>query len=130
LAGGNALLIDATQNTVVAGSARLSGAAMSLSSGRIGFGGGSTGLVLDATSLAQLANTQALTLRSYSTMDFYTSVNLGGAGLDKVVLDAAGLVGYGVRHDRVTGKSIASTTAAAVSSSRSVGHAQLALNAR
>ncbi len=87
-----------------------------LASGRIGFGGGNSGLVLDATSLAQLANTQALTLRSYSTMDFYTSLNLARAGLDKVVFDAAGFVGYGagaIAVDRQDHRS--SRTAAAVS---------------
>ncbi|KZD24080.1 filamentous haemagglutinin family protein [Tardiphaga robiniae] len=130
ISGGNALLLDATQNTVVAGSARLSGAAMSLASGRIGFGGGNSGLVLDATSLAQLANTQALTLRSYSTMDFYTSVNLGSAGLDKVVFDAAGFVGYGVGAIAVTGKTIAfQNSGGSFGNPGMVGTGQLSLNA-
>ena len=130
LSGGNALLLDATQNTVVAGSARLSGAAMSLASGRIGFGGGSSGLVLDAGSLAQLANTRALTLRSYSTMDFYTSVNLGGAGLDRVVFDAAGLVGYGNGAIDVTGKTIAlQNSGGTPGNAGAAGPVRLSLNA-
>lgn len=130
ISGGNALLLDATRNTVVAGSARLSGAAMSLASGRIGFGGGSSGLVLDATSLAQLANTQALTLRSYSTMDFYTSLNLVSAGLDKVVFDAAGFVGYGTGTISVAGKTIAlQNSGGSFGNPGMVGTVQLALNA-
>ena len=130
LSGGNALLLDATQNTVVAGSAKLSGAAMSVASGRIGFGGGSSGLVLDATSLAQLANTQALTLRSYSTIDFYTSVNLGNAGLDKVAFDAAGLVGYGTGAIAVTGKTIAfQNSGGTFANPGAVGTVQLSLTA-
>jgi hypothetical protein len=130
LAGGKALLIDATQNTIVAASARLSGAALSLSSGRIGFGGGATGLVLDAVSLAQLANTQQLTLRSYSTLDFYTSVNLGGAGLKNVTLDAAGLVGYGGGTIAVTGGSLTlDNSGGSFVEPTGTGHAQLVLSA-
>jgi filamentous hemagglutinin len=130
LAGGKALLIDATQNTIVAASAKLSGAALSLSSGRIGFGGGATGLVLDAVSLAQLANTQQLTLRSYSTLDFYTSVNLGGAGLKNVTLDAAGLVGYGGGTIAVTGGSLTlDNSGGSFVEPTGTGHAQLVLSA-
>ncbi|WP_456633047.1 filamentous haemagglutinin family protein [Bradyrhizobium sp. USDA 10063] len=106
LAGGNALLIDATRNTELAASARLSGSALSVASGRIGLGGGSEGLILSSQSLAQLANTQHLTLRSYTTVDFYSSVEFGGAGLATVTLDAGGLVGYGANHVAVTGKAI------------------------
>ncbi|MDI4235570.1 filamentous hemagglutinin family protein [Bradyrhizobium sp. Arg237L] len=130
LAGGNALLIDATQDTVVAGNAKLSGVALSLSSGRIGFGGGTSGLVLDAVSLAQLANTQALTLRSYSTIDVYTSVNLGGAGLNAVTLDSAGLVGYGNGTIAISGRSIAlDNSGGSFSSPVGAGHLQLTLSA-
>ncbi len=130
LSGGKALLIDATQNTVVAGSAKLSGTALSLSSGRIGFGGGATGLVLDAVSLAQLANTQQLTLRSYSTLDFYTSVNLGSAGLKNVTLDAAGLIGYGSGTIAVTGGSLAlDNSGGSFVEPTGTGNAQLVLSA-
>ncbi len=130
LSGGKALLIDATQNTVVAGSAKLSGTALSLSSGRIGFGGGATGLVLDAISLAQLANTRQLTLRSYSTLDFYTSVNLGSAGLKNVTLDAAGLVGYGSGTIAVTGGSVTlDNSSGSFVEPTGTGNAQLVLSA-
>jgi filamentous hemagglutinin len=130
LVGGNALLIDATGTTVVAGSAQLSGKALSLASGRIGFGGGSSGLVLDAVSLAQLANTDALTLRSYSTMDFYTSVNLGGAGLKSVTFDSAGIVGYGSGVIAVNGDTIAlQNSAGSFVSPGALGNAVLSLDA-
>jgi hypothetical protein len=55
LAGGKALLIDATRNTIINPGAQLSGATLSVASGRISFGGGS-GLVLDQTALAMLRN--------------------------------------------------------------------------
>lgn len=130
LAGGKALLIDATQNTVVAGSANLSGAALSLASGRIGFGGGSSGLVLDAATLVQLANTQRLTLRSYSTIDFHTSVDLGGAGLKSVTLDSAGLVGYGGSTIVVTGDSLTlDNSGGSFVEPAGTGHVQLSLSA-
>jgi filamentous hemagglutinin family protein len=95
LAGGASLLIDATRTTVLAPSARLSGEALSVASGRIGLGGGSEGLVLGAESLAQLADTRELTLRSYSSIDFHGNVDFGGAGLRSVVLDAQLLSGQG-----------------------------------
>ncbi|WP_183027186.1 filamentous haemagglutinin family protein [Variovorax sp. UMC13] len=95
LAGGASLLIDATRTTLLAPSARLSGEALSVASGRIGLGGGSEGLVLGAGSLAQLADTRELTLRSYGSIDFHGNVDFGGAGLRSVVLDAQRLSGQG-----------------------------------
>lgn len=107
LSGGNSLLIDATGNTELTGTASLSAVALSLSSGRIGFGGGSQGLVLSDASFAQLANTQNLTLRSYTTIDFHKSISFGGVGLATVTLDAAGYVGVGNHDVTVTGRRIA-----------------------
>ncbi|WP_454620626.1 filamentous haemagglutinin family protein [Bradyrhizobium cenepequi] len=130
LSGGKALLIDATRNTMVAGNAKLSGAGLSLASGRIGFGGGAGGLVLDAVSLAQLANTQQLTLRSYSTIDFHTSIDLGRAGLKAVTLDAAGLVGYGNGTIAATGGSLTlDNSGGNFTEPVGAGHAQLVLSA-
>jgi filamentous hemagglutinin len=130
--GGKALLIDATRNTIVTAGAQISGAALSLASGRIGFGGGSQGqgLILDAASLARLTQTQHLTLRSYSSIDFYTSVNFGGAGLKAVTLDAAGLVGYGNNAIAVTGDTIVlANNGASFTQPVGAGHGQLALTA-
>ncbi len=93
LAGGKALIIDATRNTIVASSAQVSGRSIALGGSRIGFGGGSEGLVFDVAALARFADAQNLTLRSYSTIDFYTGINFGAAGLGSVTLDAGALVG-------------------------------------
>ncbi|WP_454621111.1 filamentous haemagglutinin family protein [Bradyrhizobium cenepequi] len=103
LSGGKSLLIDATANTVLASSAKISGDALTASSGRIGIGGGSSGLVLSAQNLAKFADARLLTLRSYSTIDLYGSVDFGGAGVDNVVLDAGGLVGYGTSSVTISG---------------------------
>ena len=103
LSGGKSMLIDATANTALASSAKISGDALTASSGRIGFGGGSSGLVLSAQNLAKFADARLLTLRSYSTIDLYASVNFGGAGVDNVVLDAGGLVGYGTSSVTISG---------------------------
>ncbi|MDQ8731862.1 filamentous haemagglutinin family protein [Bradyrhizobium sp. LHD-71] len=107
LRGGASLLIDATSNTELDGTASLSGASLSVASGRIGFGGGNTGLVLSLDSLRQLAATRHLTLRSYTSMDFHASFDLGSAGLASVTFDAAGLAGHSARAVMITGGTIA-----------------------
>jgi filamentous hemagglutinin family protein len=94
LNGGEALLIDATRTTELASSARISGVDLSVSAGRIGFGGGS-GMVLDSAALAQLADSRHLTLRSYSSFDVHQSVDLGAAGLASVTFDGAAFTGHG-----------------------------------
>ncbi|RQO59211.1 hypothetical protein DBV14_07810 [Variovorax sp. KBW07] len=105
--GGAALLLDATRNTELAASARIAGTDLSVASGRIGFGGGTEGMVLDEGALAQLANSQRLTLRSYSSFDFYKSLDLGAAGMASLTLDGARLSGTGngdvvLRGDTIT----------------------------
>lgn len=93
VSGGKALLLDATRTSQVARSAALIGQDITLSSGRIGIGGGE-GLVLDEASLARWAGTTRLTLRSYGAIDVFQGIDLGGAGLADVTLDSAGLVGH------------------------------------
>jgi hypothetical protein len=128
LDGGKALLIDSTRNAAVAASAQLSGASLSLASGRIGLGGGTEGLILDVTSLARLANTQHLTLRSYTSIDFHSSINFGGAGLSAVTLDAAGLVGYGTSPVTITGGTIVlDNSGGSFAEPMGAGHGHLAL---
>ncbi|MDM0148335.1 filamentous haemagglutinin family protein [Variovorax sp. J2P1-31] len=105
--GGAALLIDATRSTELAGSAQIRATDLSVAAGRIGFGGGSGGMVLDAGSLAQLSDSTRLTLRSYSSFDFYRSLDLGAAGLASLTFDGAAFVAAGagditVQGDRVT----------------------------
>ncbi|MFS2056062.1 hypothetical protein ACEN8K_45620, partial [Variovorax sp. CT11-76] len=63
--------------------------------------------VLDSGALAQLANSQRLTLRSYSDFDLYRSLDLGAAGLRSLTFDGAAFVGRGagdvtIRGDAVT----------------------------
>lgn len=126
LDGGKTLLIDATGNALVT-QASLTGAALSLASGRIGFGGGS-GLVLDAAALTALNNTQHLTLRSYSTIDFHGAVDL--SGLQAVTLDAAGLVGRGNNEITVNGNRVVlENTASTFSEPVGAGHGSLKLTA-
>lgn len=126
LDGGKSLLIDATRNTIVT-QASLSATALSLASGRIGFGGGN-GLVLDAAALAALGKTQHLTLRSYSSIDFYSAVDL--SGLQAVTLDAAGLVGRGNGEITVKGnRLVLENTASAFSEPVGAGHGSLKLTA-
>ena len=124
LDGGKALLVDATRDVVVAG-AKLSGASLSLASGRIGLGGGS-GLVLDSAALAALGNTQHLTLRSYSSIDFHSAVDL--SGLQAVTFDTAALVGYGTRDIEVVGnRLVLENTAAKLVEPAGAGHGSLSL---
>lgn len=106
LAGGTALMIDATRNTTLAGSAQVSAADITLSGSNIGFGGGNSGLVFDAASLARFNSAQNLTLRSYATIDFYNGIDFGSAGLKSITLDATALVGRGAGATVVTGDTI------------------------
>ncbi len=106
IAGGEALLIDATRNATLAASAQISAQDITLSGGRIGFGGGNTGLVFDAAGLARFSHARNLTLRSYSTIDFHTGIDFGAAGLRSVTLDAAGLVGYSAGATKVSGRTV------------------------
>ncbi|MCA1324543.1 filamentous hemagglutinin family protein [Herbaspirillum sp. alder98] len=105
--GDKALLIDATRTTELASSAQVIGADLSVASGRIGFGGGTAGMVLDAGALSQLANTSHLTLRSYSDFDFYRSLDLGAAGLASLTFDGGAFVGRGAGDVIIRGERIA-----------------------
>ncbi|WP_176454749.1 filamentous haemagglutinin family protein [Tardiphaga sp. OK246] len=125
LAGGNALLIDATRNTYMRPGAQLSGATLSVASGRIGFGGGS-GLVLDPAALAMLRNTENLVLRSYTSIDFYNAVDL--SGLRAVTFDAAVLAGYGTGNiDVVASRLVLENSTSAFSEPIGAGHGRLNL---
>ena len=126
---GRSVLIDATNaaGVTMASSATLKAENLSLASGRIGFGGGA-GLVLDAASLAQLASVRNLTLHSYSTIDFFTDVDL--SGLSSVTLDAGALVGYGSRTFALGGQTIALVnTSSNFAEPVGAGHGGLAITA-
>lgn len=130
LGEGNALAIDATRTTNLSGTAQLSAASLSVSSGRIGLGGGSEGLVLLLPTLQQLASTQHLTLRSYSSIDFHQSVSFGGAGLARVTLDAGALAGYGNSNILVSGDIITLENSGGGTAVAGTGTGALALTAR
>ncbi|RIX79069.1 filamentous haemagglutinin family protein [Acidovorax cavernicola] len=105
--GDAALLIDATRTTELAASAQIAGTDLSVAAGRIGFGGGTEGMVLDSGALAQLGHSTRLTLRSYTDFDFYSSLDLGAAGLKSLTFDGAAFVGRGAGDVTIKGERIA-----------------------
>ncbi|WP_167481146.1 filamentous haemagglutinin family protein [Acidovorax cavernicola] len=127
LQGGEALLLDATNTTEMAAGAQLSGTALSVAASRIGIGGGSGGLVLDTDALAQLSNTQALTLHSYGSLDFHRTLDM--RGLAKVVLDAAALRGHGADAVQVQASHLTLQNTGASSSGAATGGGRLELKA-
>lgn len=94
------LVLDSTGDTIVSSRAALRAKALDAASSRVSFGAvptNTTGLVLSAATLANLARVSDLALRSYSTIDFWGPVAVGGLGLERLTLDAGALVqrGYG-----------------------------------
>ncbi|MGJ7543229.1 filamentous haemagglutinin family protein [Variovorax sp. LT1R16] len=127
LQGVSALLIDATNTTEMAAGAQLSGTALSVAASRIGIGGGSGGLVLDADTLAQLSRTQALTLHSYGSLDFYRALDM--RGLAQVVFDAAALQGHGAHAVQVQASHLTLQNTGASLSGTGTGGGRLELSA-
>ncbi len=102
---GGSIIADATGTVTLQGSSIQSpaGAALRVGSAGISFAAAgvtpaSTGVVLNATDLQALALSD-LSLVSYGTVDFYTGpdgkLQVGGASLRSLQIDAAGLVGHG-----------------------------------
>jgi len=108
LDGGAALLMDATGIALLGDGAALAGESVSLSSGRVGIGGGdsTTTLVLSEDVLGQLGQSSDLTLVSYSTFDIYGAAVLGHDGLNSLTLDGAGLVSYGAQGAELRGQTV------------------------
>ncbi|WKA26110.1 filamentous haemagglutinin family protein [Bradyrhizobium roseum] len=115
---GRALLLDATKSTTVSASAALLAKVLDVSSGRISIGTPPTnpdGLVLSGGSLAALMGATDLRLRSYSSIDFYGEVALGGRNADgtftltNLLLDAAALNGSTGSAVTVAGAEVAFT---------------------
>ena len=105
--GGKALLVEATRDTTLAGSATVAALDITLGASRINFGaGGAGGLTFDVATLSRFAASENLTLRSYSTIDFYAGVNFGAAGLRSVTLDAAGLVSRAAGQVAIEGNTL------------------------
>ncbi|WP_124948357.1 two-partner secretion domain-containing protein, partial [Sulfurirhabdus autotrophica] len=99
---GKSIVLDATLSTVSAAELKIHGGSLSLGANLINLGettGLSNGLALPNALLAALGSIDSLYLKSYSTIDFYGNVKVGGATADQTInhlsLDAAGLRGYG-----------------------------------
>lgn len=90
--------IDATGALALDNTAALSADSFSLGAGRIAFGGASPegdGVIIGGTLLDTLGGASSLALRSYSTIDFLANLDLALVGDGRLVLDAAGLRGFG-----------------------------------
>lgn len=98
LAANGSIELDATRNNTLGGELRLAaGGELAVAAGSVSLGAapvGTPGLLLDAARLADLAGAGALALRSYSTLDVYGAVNLGGPGLASLTLETGSLRGF------------------------------------
>lgn len=88
--------LDATKDSKVEGKLDLaSGSALGLGASRISLGNdvpaSVDGLHFDGAALASLSQLAALELSSYSTIDLYGNVSLGGAAMKKLTLKGAGI---------------------------------------
>lgn len=99
---GKSVILDATLDNRTLGQVQLpqSGGALTLGAARIalaenGVAVNPGGLTFDQTRLAALGNPASLVLRSYSTLDLYGDVTLGGSGLESLKIEAAGIGGFG-----------------------------------
>ncbi|MEO8627577.1 MAG: filamentous hemagglutinin family protein [Betaproteobacteria bacterium] len=100
---GRSIDIDATQDTSISTDVQLFASAVSLAASRISVGAapaGTVGVTLTGELAQQLQHVTALTLRSYSTLDFYANGILGAADpitgaaqLANLTIDAAGIRG-------------------------------------
>ncbi len=99
---GQSAILDATLDNRTLGQVELpqNGGALTLGAARIALAENGVvvnpgGLVFDQNRLAALGNLAHLVLRSYSTVDLYGDVTLGGAGLESLRIEAAGIGGFG-----------------------------------
>ncbi|MDP2265648.1 MAG: filamentous hemagglutinin family protein [Thiobacillus sp.] len=106
---GKSAILDATLDNRTLGQVTLPerGGALTLGATRIALAENGTavnsgGLVFDQNRLADLGNPAHLVLRSYSTLDLYGNVSLGGTGLESLGIQAAGLAGYGAAGQTAT----------------------------
>ncbi|EIP98965.1 filamentous hemagglutinin family N-terminal domain protein [Opitutaceae bacterium TAV1] len=115
LQSSGAILLDATFDTVISGEAVLRAPSLEVASSLISLGAapeGTGGFVVGADTLAGLADTTRLVLRSYSTIDFYDVPELGLADADgnplfeELVLDGAALVQHSAGDVTLRGQSV------------------------
>lgn len=97
--GGKSVVLNASTNTLLAGSAQVSAKDIAVDSGRIIFGNPDTatasekGFVINETNLKQLANADKVRLRSYGNIDFVDSMDV--SGIKDLVLSAASFNNHG-----------------------------------
>ncbi len=98
---GASLMLDSTAGSAIDPTALLAGDAISLRSGRITFaldGSGTlpadAGLVLGGPVLAGLQQSSALSLLSYSSIDFSGTGTIGSPAVDRLTLSSGGLRGF------------------------------------
>lgn len=92
----DSVLLDSTENTIVGNGAVIKADAITAAAGLVSLGAvpqGTDGLVFAGATLAGLATAGKLTLKSYSTIDFYGDVSFDLSG--GAVLDGAAFVSRG-----------------------------------
>lgn len=133
------IMADASVDTRIAPTASLAAPQLSLAASRISVGAapdGTGGLVLTPTLVHNLSGVDALTLKSYSTLDLYNAVTLGSLGsnglplLSSLTLDVAGIAGYGRGDKTINAASVNLTNSSGAGFSGTAdGSGTLAINA-
>lgn len=98
----DAVLLDSTQDTIVGIGATIKAGAITAAAGLVSLGAvpeGASGLVFTGETLTGLTQADKLTLKSYSTIDFYGDVELDLTGA--VTLDGAAFVDRGAAPSTV-----------------------------
>jgi filamentous hemagglutinin family protein len=96
LEAADSVLLDSTENTIVGNGAVIKADAITAAAGLVSLGAvpqGTDGLVFTGATLAGLTTADKLTLKSYSTIDFYGDVSLDLTG--SVALDGAAFISRG-----------------------------------
>ncbi|MGK2742410.1 filamentous hemagglutinin family protein [Tepidicaulis sp. LMO-SS28] len=84
-----AVFLDGTGSTALGDGSIIEGRYVTLSSGRIGIGGGDAdSLVLSEELLSTLSGAEALSIASYSSIDFFSSGVFKISDIDRLMLDA------------------------------------------
>ncbi|HEY4375314.1 MAG TPA: filamentous hemagglutinin family protein, partial [Burkholderiales bacterium] len=132
------VVLDSTHNTNVDAGATLRASTASLSAHAVAVGAAPADpstLALGAGLLSQLNQAQNLTLKSYSSIDFYGSSTLGSAALKNLTLDAFALAGRGAPQVSITAGQVTLTNSSGANAlngstaSQPLGSGTLAINA-
>lgn len=138
LGASKSMLLDATDATTSRGTLNVgAGGALSLAAGGISLGDGAdpsaTGLALTNAQLQQYNNLDALTLKSYGSIDLLGSAQVGSASLNQLTLDTGllrGLPGASPQAEaRISAGTVTLLNSTGVQASSSGGTGTLAINA-